>query len=53
MAGIEIYACFGPDPASEVAEAQTALVAYLALAAVAALVDWARGTSITPLAPTH
>jgi hypothetical protein len=53
MAGIETYASFGPEPASEVAEAQTALVAYLALAAVAALVDWARGTSITPLAPTH
>jgi len=53
MAGIETYASFGPEPASEVAEAQTALVAYIALAAVAALVDWARGTSITPLAPTH
>jgi hypothetical protein len=53
MAGIETYASFGPEPASAVAEAQTALVAYIALAAVAALVDWARGTSITPLAPTH
>jgi len=50
MAGIETYACFGPDPASEVAEAQTALVAYLALAAVAALVDWARGT-LVPTGP--
>jgi hypothetical protein len=53
IAGIETYASFGPEPASAVAEAQTALVAYIALAAVAALVDWARGTSITPLAPTH
>lgn len=53
MAGIETYASFGPEPASAVAEAQTALVAYIALAAVAALVDWARGTSIIPLAPTH
>jgi hypothetical protein len=53
MAGIETYASFGPEPASAVAEAQTALVAYIALAAVAAFVDWARGTSITPLAPTH
>lgn len=50
MAGIETYASFGPEPASEVAEAQTALVAYLALAAVAALVDWARGT-LVPTGP--
>ena len=53
MAGIETYASFGPEPSSAVAEAQTALIAYFALAAVAALVDWARGTSITPLAPIH
>ena len=53
MAAIEVYAAFGPDPASPVAEAQTALVAYAALAGLAGLVDWARGTvaqkSLTPV----
>jgi hypothetical protein len=45
MAAIETYAAFGPDPASPVDEAHTALIAYLALAALAGTVDWARGTS--------
>jgi hypothetical protein len=45
MAGIETYATFGPEPASPVAEAHTALIAYFALAALAALVERARGTS--------
>lgn len=44
MAAVEIYAVFGPPPASPVAEAQTALLAYGLLAALAGLVDWARGT---------
>ncbi len=39
MIGAELYAAFGPDPASPVAAAQTALSAYLAIAAVAAAVD--------------
>jgi len=41
---VQLYGQFGPDPASPIAEAQTALAAYLALAAVAALVDRARGS---------
>ena len=45
MAAIETYAAFGPGPASPFDEARTALVAYAALAVVAGLVDWARGTS--------
>ncbi|MGZ5932475.1 MAG: hypothetical protein ACXWLW_09970 [Rhizomicrobium sp.] len=45
MAAIETYAAFGPEPSSPVDEAHTALIAYLALAALAGAVDWARGTS--------
>ena len=45
MAAIETYASFGPEPASPVAEAHTALIAYFALAALAALVEQARGAS--------
>jgi hypothetical protein len=41
---VQLYRQFGPDPASPIAEAQSALVASLALAAVAALVDRARGS---------
>lgn len=44
MAGVELYAMFGPPPASPGAEAQTALLAYGALALLAGLVDWGRGT---------
>ncbi len=44
MAGIQIYVSFGPAPASGVAEAHTALLAYLVLAGLAGAVDWARGT---------
>jgi hypothetical protein len=39
LTAIELYASFGPDPASPLAEAQTALAAYLGLAALAALAD--------------
>jgi hypothetical protein len=42
---VQLYGQFGPDPASPVAEAQTALGAYLALALVAGLVEWMRGTN--------
>jgi hypothetical protein len=45
MAAIELYAAFGPAPASPVAEAQTALAAYLGLGLAAGLIDWARGAS--------
>jgi MFS superfamily sulfate permease-like transporter len=44
MAAVELYASFGPVPASAAAEAQTALFAYGLLALLAGLVDWARGT---------
>jgi hypothetical protein len=39
---VQLYGQFGPDPASPVAEAQTALAAYLALAGIAALVERVR-----------
>jgi hypothetical protein len=51
MAGVEIYAVFGPPPASPAAEAKTALLAYVALAFVAAGVDWARKPARARLAP--
>jgi hypothetical protein len=43
MAALELYAAFGPAPATPAAEAQTALLAYGMLALLAGLVDWARG----------
>jgi hypothetical protein len=45
MALVETYGTFGPEPTSPSAEAQTALVAYFILAALAGAVDWARGTA--------
>jgi membrane-bound metal-dependent hydrolase YbcI (DUF457 family) len=48
MALIETYGAFGPEPASPNAEAETALMAYLVLAALAGAVDWARGTTWLP-----
>src|SRR5215471_18399590 len=42
MALIETYGAFGPEPVSPIAEAQTALAAYVILAALAFVVDWAR-----------
>ena len=57
MAGVQAYGTFGPAPASGSAEAQMALAAYLALAGLAGLVDWARGTTGTraanPMATTE
>lgn len=44
MAAVEVYATFGPPPASGADEARTALAAYGALALLAGLVDWGRGT---------
>jgi hypothetical protein len=44
MAGVEAYGAFGPEPASPLDEAHTAIIAYLALAALAGAVDWARGS---------
>ena len=45
MAAVELYAMFGPAPASPAAEAQTALFAYGLLALLAGLVDWSRNTT--------
>jgi len=42
LTGIELYASFGPPPATPLDEAHTALAAYLGLSLVAALVNWAR-----------
>jgi len=42
MAGVQLYAQFGPAPATPKAFATTALVAYLVLAALAAVVDMTR-----------
>jgi hypothetical protein len=47
MVLVQIYGQFGPDPASPTAEAQTALAAYIALAAIAGVVDWIRPPSAT------
>ncbi len=44
MAAVELYGEFGPPPLTAAAEALTALLAYGALALLAALADWARGT---------
>jgi hypothetical protein len=44
MCAIELYAAFGPAPATPAAEAQTALLAYGLMALLAGLVDWGRGT---------
>jgi hypothetical protein len=44
LALFQVYASFGPGPVTGLDEAHTAIFAYLALAGLAALVDWARGT---------
>ena len=55
MTAVQVYANFGPDAASPLAQAQLALSAYLLLAGLAALVDRARGTAGTlpKNAPVH
>jgi len=42
MAAVELYGVFGPPPASPAAEAETALLAYGALAVLAGIVDLTR-----------
>lgn len=44
MAAVQLYATFGPPPASAAAQAQMALAAYTILALFAGLMDWGRGT---------
>ncbi len=46
MTAVELYAVFGPQPASPQAAAQTALLAYGALAAIAGLVDLTRAKTV-------
>lgn len=48
LSAVEIYASFGPPPASDLDEARTAITLYLVLALLAGLVDWARGTATMP-----
>jgi hypothetical protein len=52
MAGVQAYGYFGPPPASGLAEAQTALAAYLVLALLTAGVDWARARQGEAVGPT-
>jgi len=47
LAALQVYTSFGPQPGSPLAMAQTALAAYLGLAALAWAVDRARGTAGT------
>ncbi len=42
LTAIELFTSFGPSPATPLDEAHTALAAYLGLALLAGLVDWAR-----------
>jgi hypothetical protein len=44
MTAVELYSAFGPLPPTPAAEAQTALFVYGALALLAGLLDWGRGT---------
>ena len=46
MAAVQVYGSLGPAPESGLAEAHTALAAYLILAALAGLVDWARASKV-------
>jgi hypothetical protein len=50
MAGVQVWASFGTGPATGLEEAHMAILGYLALAGLAALVDWARGTTGTQAA---
>ena len=45
LAAVQIAVTFGPQPATGLDEAHTAIFAYLVLAGAAGLVDWARGTA--------
>lgn len=48
LSAVELFASFGPDPASPLDEARTALCAYLGLAALAGLTDWVRAPDTAP-----
>jgi len=45
LSAVQVYGQFGADPSTPLAQAELALFAYLALAAFAGLVEWARGTA--------
>lgn len=49
---VELYVQFKSNPASPSAAAEMSLIAYLVLAGLAALIDWARGTQRTDTNPT-
>jgi hypothetical protein len=51
LAAVQLYGTFGPAPESPLAEAHTALAAYIVLAGLAGLVDRARRPVGTPRAP--
>lgn len=51
LTAIQLYGAFGPDPASPLAEAHTALTAYLGLAALAAVTEWVRNWAPRATAP--
>jgi hypothetical protein len=51
LAAVQVYGAFGPAPESPLAEAHTALAAYIVLAGLAGLVDWARRPLGTQRAP--
>jgi len=53
MVLVQTYGTFGPAPTSGLNEAQTALAAYLVLAACAGAVDWLRGTVGTSNVPSR
>lgn len=52
MTAMQAIANFGPPPASGLSQAYTGLTLYAVLAALAAVVDWRRGTLGTAPAPT-
>jgi len=53
MAALEVYSSFGMAPGSPMAEAQTALLAYVVLALLAGLVDLTRSSALQMPAPVH
>ena len=53
MTAVQVYGTFGPTSPTPQAQAQMALFAYLLLASLAAVVDWARGTSGTGHVPKN
>ncbi len=53
LAAAQVYGSFGPAPQSPLAAAHTALAAYIVLAGLAGLVDWARQAVGTVRSPAE